>query len=71
MDKTYFTRRHFLGAEVALGSAALLSAQSPNDSVRVGFIGVGNRGSFLLRANRPMLMPSIGSCSTGKISTRL
>jgi len=38
-----FTRRHFLG------SAALLSAQSPNDSVRVAFIGVGNRGSFLER----------------------
>src|SRR5438309_7656706 len=38
-----FTRRHFLGG------AALLSAQSPNDSVRVAFIGVGNRGSFLER----------------------
>src|ERR1700686_4605737 len=49
MDNTNLTRRHFLGAPAALGSAALLSAQSPNDSVRVGFIGVGNRGSSLLR----------------------
>ena len=37
------TRRHFLGG------AALLSAQSAGDSVRVAFIGVGNRGSFLER----------------------
>ena len=49
MDNTNFTRRHFLGAPAVLGSAALLSAQAPNDSVRVGFIGVGNRGSALLR----------------------
>ena len=27
----------------------MLAAQSANDSVRVGFIGVGNRGSLLLR----------------------
>jgi predicted dehydrogenase len=33
----------------ALGSAALLSAQSPNDAVRVAFIGVGNRGAYLLK----------------------
>jgi len=37
------TRRNFLGG------AALLWAQSPNDPVRVAFIGVGNRGSFLER----------------------
>src|SRR5579863_1601357 len=48
MDNMNFTRRIFLAAP------ALLSAQSPslksvNDTVRVGFIGVGNRGSFLLR----------------------
>src|SRR6266853_1757886 len=43
MNIPAFTRRHFLGG------AALLSAQSPNDSVRVAFIGVGNRGSFLER----------------------
>lgn len=39
------TRRIFL----ATGSAAILSAQSPNETVRVAFIGVGNRGSFLLK----------------------
>ncbi|MDQ6705282.1 MAG: Gfo/Idh/MocA family oxidoreductase [Acidobacteriota bacterium] len=33
----------------ALGSAALLPAQSPNDTIRVAFIGVGNRGSSLLK----------------------
>lgn len=43
------TRRNFVKTSVALaGSAALLSAQSPNDTVRVAFIGVGNRGSYLL-----------------------
>jgi myo-inositol 2-dehydrogenase/D-chiro-inositol 1-dehydrogenase len=41
-----FTRRTFLGA---VGAPAVLSAQSPNDTVRVAFIGVGNRGSYLLR----------------------
>jgi predicted dehydrogenase len=30
-------------------SAAVLSAQSPNDTIRVAFVGVGNRGSYLLR----------------------
>src|SRR5437762_8372369 len=44
MNNTDFTRRSFLATP-----AALLSAQSPNDSVRVAFIGVGNRGSFLER----------------------
>src|ERR1700675_1162115 len=48
MDNTNLTRRDFLTAPAALAPAALLSAQSPNDSVRVGFIGVGNRGSDLL-----------------------
>lgn len=42
------TRRTFL-AGAAIGAPALLSAQSPNDTVRVAFIGVGNRGSYLLR----------------------
>ena len=41
------TRRHFISA--AAGAPALLQAQSPNDVIRVGVIGVGNRGSFLLR----------------------
>src|ERR1700681_1809454 len=49
MDNPNLTRRHFLTAPAALAPAALLSAQSPNDSVRVGFIGVGNRGSYLLQ----------------------
>src|SRR2546423_12020381 len=49
MDLSDIPRRHFLAAPVAWGSASLLNAQSPNDSVRVAFIGVGNRGSFLLR----------------------
>jgi hypothetical protein len=39
------TRRNFVKSSVvAAGSAALLPAQSPNDTVRVAFIGVGNRG---------------------------
>ena len=43
------TRRTFVQTSIAAGSAALLGAQSPNDTVRVAFIGVGNRGSFLLK----------------------
>jgi len=43
------TRRTFVKTSIAAGSAALLSAQSPNDTVRVAFIGVGNRGSYLLK----------------------
>ncbi|MFN3323385.1 MAG: Gfo/Idh/MocA family protein [Bryobacteraceae bacterium] len=52
MNASDKTRRDFLKipAGAALISApALLSAQSPNDSIRVAFIGVGNRGSFLMR----------------------
>jgi predicted dehydrogenase len=36
-------------AAAVLGAPAILPAQSPNDTVRVAFIGVGNRGSYLLR----------------------
>src|SRR5579863_598550 len=43
------TRRTFVKTSMAAGSAALLAAQSPNDTVRVAFIGVGNRGSYLLQ----------------------
>jgi len=44
------TRRNFVKSTiVAAGSAALLPAQSPNDTVRVAFIGVGNRGSYVLK----------------------
>jgi predicted dehydrogenase len=50
MSELDLTRRNFLKVPAAaVGSAALLSAQSPNDAVRVAFIGVGNRGSYLLR----------------------
>lgn len=50
MQKPDFSRRHFIQAPVAaLGGSALLPAQSPNDTVRVAIIGVGNRGSYLLR----------------------
>ena len=41
------TRRNFLSA--AAISPALLQTRSPNDMIRVGIIGVGNRGLLLLR----------------------
>jgi myo-inositol 2-dehydrogenase/D-chiro-inositol 1-dehydrogenase len=40
------TRRHFLSTAAA---PVFLPSQSPNDLIRVGMIGVGNRGSFLLQ----------------------
>ena len=40
------TRRHFLSATA--GFPALLQSQSPNDTIRAGIIGTGNRGGFLL-----------------------
>ena len=43
------SRRAFVKTSIAAGSAALLAAQSPNDTIRVAFIGVGNRGSYLLK----------------------
>jgi myo-inositol 2-dehydrogenase / D-chiro-inositol 1-dehydrogenase len=43
------TRRNFVRTSIAAGSAALLPAQSPNDTVRIAFLGVGNRGSYLLK----------------------
>lgn len=47
---TDHTRRDSLiKLAAAIGSAALLPAQSPNDTMRVAFIGVGNRGSSLLK----------------------
>src|SRR5947209_20336415 len=50
MHEENLTRRNFLKVPAAaVGSATLLSAQSPNDTVRVAFIGVGNRGAYLLR----------------------
>jgi myo-inositol 2-dehydrogenase / D-chiro-inositol 1-dehydrogenase len=46
------SRRTFLkipAAAAVAGSPALLSSQSPNHIVRIAFIGVGNRGSYLLK----------------------
>jgi predicted dehydrogenase len=46
------TRRNFIKAPAAAalaGAPAFLSAQSANDQVRVGMIGVGGRGTTLLR----------------------
>ncbi|MEZ5353331.1 MAG: Gfo/Idh/MocA family oxidoreductase [Bryobacteraceae bacterium] len=34
---------------ILLAAPALLAAQSPNDTIRVAVIGVGNRGGFLLK----------------------
>jgi predicted dehydrogenase len=50
MTEPDLTRRRFLKVPAAAaGTAALLSAQAPGEIVRVAFIGVGNRGSHLLR----------------------
>jgi TAT (twin-arginine translocation) pathway signal sequence len=44
-----YSRRSFLATAAIGGAPALLSAQAPSDTMRVAVIGVGNRGSFLLR----------------------
>ena len=53
MKSDDYTRRTFLrvpaAAAIAAGAPAILSAQQSSDEVRVAFIGVGNRGSYLLR----------------------
>ncbi len=47
-------RRHFFfGAAAAAAAQSRLSAQSASDKVRAGFIGVGGRGSALLRNTLP------------------
>jgi len=43
------TRRSFLSMSAAVAAPAILGAQSPNDTMRVACIGVGNRGSYLLK----------------------
>lgn len=48
------TRRSFLKAQgaaaiVLAGAPAILAAQEKSDTVRAAFVGVGNRGSFLLK----------------------
>ena len=52
-----YTRRHFMatGAAAAMGLAARAAAraQGANERLRVGFIGVGNRGDQLLDATLP------------------
>ncbi len=48
--KDNLTRRSFLQAPALVAAApAFLPAQSPNETLRVAFVGVGNRGSYLLR----------------------
>ncbi len=43
------TRRSFIETQAAaLAAPAFLAAQSPNDEIRAGIIGIGNRGSALL-----------------------
>jgi myo-inositol 2-dehydrogenase / D-chiro-inositol 1-dehydrogenase len=50
MSESNVSRRRFLYVPAsAAGAAIRLRAQSPNDTVRVAFLGVGNRGSFLLK----------------------
>jgi len=50
MEKSVVTRRSFLSTPAALAAApAVLGSQSPKDGLRVAYIGVGNRGSFLLQ----------------------
>ena len=52
------TRRSFVKTPAfALGGPALLSSQSPSDQLRVGIIGVGGRGTSLLR--RIVLSPGV------------
>ena len=43
---------------------SLLPAQSPNDTIRVAFIGVGNRGSYLLKnmLGCPALRVAVAIC---------
>src|SRR5882672_7191179 len=50
MQHTYnmLSRRDVLKTTLAM--PALLQAQSPNDTVRVAVIGVGNRGSYDLKS---------------------
>ncbi|MCZ2156875.1 MAG: Gfo/Idh/MocA family oxidoreductase, partial [Bryobacterales bacterium] len=46
-------RRHFLMSGLAASSLALSSktmAQSPNSRLNVGFIGVGNRGGYVMKS---------------------
>src|SRR5690606_13061226 len=56
------TRRGFARASaVALAAASYSRVLGANDRVRLGFIGVGNRGSNLLRATREYADQEIGA----------
>src|SRR5574341_2207973 len=46
MMTTKHSRRNFLAAAVA--APAILKSQAPSDTLRVAFVGTGNRGSHLL-----------------------
>jgi len=51
MQNPQTSRRHFLKAPVGAvvaGAPAILRGQAPSDTLRVAFVGVGNRGSYLL-----------------------
>jgi predicted dehydrogenase len=49
MSDSHFSRRQLLGRAATFGAPAILAAQSGSGTLRVAVIGVGNRGSFLLR----------------------
>src|ERR671931_407031 len=52
MGQREYSRRSFLKVPVgvaALSSPAILSAQAASGEWRVAFVGVGNRGSYLLQ----------------------
>jgi len=46
-DSASWSRRRFVAAAAA--APAVLQSQAPSDVIRVGVIGTGNRGAFLLR----------------------
>jgi predicted dehydrogenase len=48
MNRPELSRRSFLKAPVVAAAPAVLHSQTPSDVLRVAFVGVGNRGSFLL-----------------------
>jgi myo-inositol 2-dehydrogenase/D-chiro-inositol 1-dehydrogenase len=49
MQSFEFSRRSFLQVPAAVAAPVILSARSAADVVQVAMVGVGNRGSFLLR----------------------
>src|SRR5512136_2095648 len=53
MNDENYSRRDFLKSTPAAlaiaGAPAILNGQQRSDALQIGFVGVGNRGSFLLR----------------------